>query len=75
MKKPRKYNFSGANAYGTLNRHVKKAFYHPDYTVGPGVSPDPAPKRSRAIPPIRNWRLSSPHPAPKALHIDLSRSF
>ncbi len=32
-------------------------FSHPDYTVGPGTSPDPPlhNNRSRALPPIGNW--------------------
>ncbi|GMR11419.1 MAG: hypothetical protein BMS9Abin28_2251 [Anaerolineae bacterium] len=32
-----------------------RAFSYPDYTVGSGVSPDPALLRSRALPPIGNW--------------------
>jgi len=30
------------------------AFSHPDYTVGPGISPDLPPSGSRALPPIGN---------------------
>jgi len=44
---------------------ARPAFSHPDFTVGSGVPPDPAPKRSRALPPIGNW-AAGPHPAPKA---------
>ena len=47
------------------------AFSHPDCTVGPGASPGHATavagRRSRAVPPIGNWRLPPPHPAPKAV--------
>jgi hypothetical protein len=45
-------------------------FFHPDCTVGPGISPDPARLRrstgSRAVPPTGNCRPLPPaHPAPK----------
>jgi len=36
-------------------------FYHPDYTVGPGFSPDPALRLAGSIyiiPPIGNWHLA-----------------
>src|SRR5271167_3244774 len=64
-------------------------FSHPDYTVGPGVAPDPEDFRraclpwddsfsgpfrpapsdlpSRALPPIGNWEVPFPHPAPKVV--------
>ena len=32
-------------------------FFHPDYTVGFGIAPNPAPERSRTIPPIGNFTL------------------
>jgi len=32
-------------------------FSHPDYTVGFGITPNPAPKRSRTLPPIGNFTL------------------
>jgi len=32
-------------------------FSHPDYTVGFGIAPNPAPKRSRTLPPIGNFTL------------------
>ncbi len=44
-----------------------QTFFLPDYTVGPGVSPDHAHSCSRALPPIGNW-VADPHPAPKALY-------
>lgn len=45
-------------------------FSHPDYTVGPGITPDllrPHTRLgSRAVPPIGNCRRTAPaHPAPK----------
>jgi len=33
------------------------AFFHPDYTVGTGISPVPARLRSRTLPPIGNCTL------------------
>ena len=35
-----------------------QAFFYPDYTVGSGISPDPAQLRSRAVPPIGNWAVA-----------------
>jgi hypothetical protein len=35
-----------------------RAFSYPDYTVGSGISPDPAQSRSRALPPIGNWAVA-----------------
>lgn len=37
-------------------------FFHPDFTVGSGVSPDRVPcyGRSRALPPVGNWLGSCP---------------
>jgi hypothetical protein len=53
-----------------LAKSSASRFFHPDYTVGPGVSPDPALKeRSWAVPPIGNFTLAETaernHPAPK----------
>jgi len=49
-------------------------FFHPDCTVGSGVSPDHAPgylypERSRALPPVGILAdfLSAHHPAPKVV--------
>jgi hypothetical protein len=70
---------SGCNAASTLRgKSELRTFFHPDCTVGPGVSPDHAPirslnfatSRSRALPPIGNERLRPLdairfHPAPK----------
>jgi hypothetical protein len=39
-----------------------KTFFHPDFTVGPGISPESAPKRSRAVTAGREF-----HPALKVL--------
>ena len=48
------------------SRHAPlPAFFHPDCTVGSGISPDHAPFRSWALPPVGNWACD-PHPAPKA---------
>jgi len=58
----------------SARNHAAATFYHPDYTVGPGVSPDRGmlsdqrrvlPRRcqrvpSRAIPPIGNWARDKP---------------
>jgi len=32
-------------------------FFHPDYTVGFGIAPNPAPKRSQTLLPIGNFTL------------------
>src|SRR5581483_1014760 len=43
-------------------------FSHPDYTVGPGTSPDPPllSNGSRALPPVGNWqRIRVPSPCPE----------
>jgi len=32
-------------------------FFHPDYTVGFGISPNPALSRLRTLPPIGNFTL------------------
>jgi len=52
----------------------KLTFFHPDCTVGSGVSPDHAPgylypERSRALPPVGILAdfLSAHHPAPKVI--------
>jgi len=37
-----------------LSASVRSSFFHPDYTVGFGISPNPALARSRAVPPIGN---------------------
>ena len=77
---------------GSMKRPA--TFSHPDYTVGPGVAPDPGEFRrtalpwddrlsgplrpepsdfpSRALPPIGNWEVPFPHPAPKVLIIQIS---
>jgi hypothetical protein len=42
--------------------------FHPDYTVGTGVSPvqsELAGSKSRAIPPVGNGKLKFPHPTLK----------
>jgi len=43
---------------------VLATFSHPDCTVGTGIAPVPAPKRSRAVTAGREL-----HPAPKVGHI------
>jgi hypothetical protein len=44
-------------------------FFHPDYTVGPGVSPDlllsSYGRRSRALPPVGNQAPDAPSPCPE----------
>ena len=37
--------------------HIYLFFSHPDYTVGFGIAPNPAQKRSRTLPPIGNFTL------------------
>lgn len=54
------------------NRVRNWTFFHPDYTVGPGVSPDRAAVvgRSRALPPIGNGRgaFAPAFTLPRRLH-------
>ena len=64
-------------------KNTATTFFHPDFTVGSGFSPDLSPaigKRlagstSQVLPPIGNWhtghRPITPHPAPKVLNIQL----
>ena len=43
-------------------------FFHPDCTVGSGISPDHANLHgSWALPPVGNKRISRYHPAPKVI--------
>jgi len=53
-----KYKNSRANKL-SKQKHITfvSIFFHPDYTVGFGISPNLAPKRSRTIPPIGNFTL------------------
>ncbi len=44
-------------------------FFHPDYTVGSGISPDHACLHgSWALPPVGNKRSYRFHPAPKVIY-------
>jgi hypothetical protein len=48
---------------------LPRAFFHPDYTVGSGVSPDPARLHTSlaGYTADRELELHVPHPAPKVL--------
>ncbi len=62
----------GSILRGGINEHTNAclaAFSYPDFTVGPGVSPDHASYRLRAVPPIGNWALQ-PSPCPEGMHLD-----
>jgi hypothetical protein len=60
----RRLESSGLQTRDNENRFIK-AFYHPDYTVGPGVSPDHALLALAGFTAGRDLALI-PHPAPKA---------
>ena len=45
--------------------HFKKHFYHPDYTVGSGITPDHAPWRSQTLLPVGN------HTPPRSIDLIL----
>lgn len=60
----------------TRQINERLTFYHPDYTVGPGVSPDRGSKPSSlagftADRELRNRTIGFPHPAPKVVFSDL----
>jgi hypothetical protein len=64
IKKPRKIILRGL-----IGKYVKilerRLFSHPDFTVDPGISPGPAIAARGLLPPIGNWEVVFPHPAPK----------
>jgi hypothetical protein len=65
---------SGPTYTGNATVTSYKAFYHPDYTVGSGVSPDPALDALAGYTADRELATWSPHPAPKALCMYLYKS-
>jgi len=57
-RNPEETHLRGTLAAADDTTAVSQAtFFYPDFTVGPGVSPDPAHSRSRALPPIGNWAV------------------
>ncbi len=56
--KTRKPEFSGQMRTPAHTGQLIYTFYHPDYTVGPGVPPDHASKDARGLlPPVGNCTL------------------
>lgn len=53
MKKALKHSVPG-HMTTTIQRSI---FFHPDYTVGFGIAPNPAVAGSRTVPPIGNFTL------------------
>ncbi len=52
-----------------MTRSLRSTFFHPDYTVGPGVTPDPA-QNIALVGFTTDRELRSPsHPAPKVVQV------
>ena len=65
-KKPRKENLRGLRVR-YVNILERKLFSHPDFTVDPGISPDPAIAARGLSPPIGNWERT-PSPCPEGTY-------